>query len=84
MNKARKQMEIEIGRAPSVPELAHYMEMSVEKMQMYTDSSRSVLSLEVPMSQGNSKGEDRRTLGDKIVSDSPTPVENAEVESLMM
>jgi RNA polymerase primary sigma factor len=82
IHKARKEMEKEIGRTPSVPELAHYLEMSVEKLRKYTDSSRTVLSLELPVDVGNYKGEDKRTLGDRIASDSPTPEEDAEVESL--
>jgi RNA polymerase primary sigma factor len=80
--KAKKEMEKEIGRTPSVPELAHYLETSVEKLRLYTDSSRTVLSLELPVNMGDYKGDDKRTLGDRIASDSPTPEEDAEVESL--
>ena len=82
IHKAKQEMTQEIGRTPSVPELAHYLEMSVEKLQSYTDSSRTVLSLERPVNLGDYKGEDKRTLGDKIASDSPTPEEDAQVQSL--
>lgn len=82
IHKAKKEMEKEIGRTPSLPELAHYLEMSVDKVRKYTDSSRTVLSLELPVDVRNYKGEDRRTIGDKIASDSPTPEEDAQTESL--
>ncbi len=83
INRVKKDMEQQIGRTPSAPELAHTLEISVDKLLMYTDSSRSVLSLEVPVGKGNGfKGGDTRTLGDFISSDSPTPQENAEIQSL--
>jgi len=82
IHKAKKEMEKEIGRTPSLPELAHYLEMSVDKVRKYTDSSRTVLSLELPVDVRNYKGEDKRTLGDRIASDSPTPEEDAQAESL--
>jgi len=89
IRKTRADMEKEIGRAPSLPELAHQLKMSPDKLQLYTASSRSVLSLEVPRSQasggsGKSGGgdQDKRTLGDFIASDSPTPQEDAESDAL--
>jgi RNA polymerase sigma factor (sigma-70 family) len=88
IRKARAEMTKEIGREPSTPELAHRLEMPVEKLQLYNDSSRSVLSLEVPMSKNgistkSGSGErDRRTLGDMIACDFPTPDEDAEFEAL--
>lgn len=75
-------MEEQIGREPSAPELAHELEMTVEKLQLYSDSARNVVSLELPVSNGSFKGEDRRTIGDRIASDSPTPEEDAELDSL--
>ena len=60
INSARKEMERDIGRAPSVPELAHHLEMSVEKLQMYTDTSRNVVSLELPVGNTNPMKEDSR------------------------
>lgn len=77
VKKEEEEMEEELGRPPSIPELAHRLEIPVQKLQLYTHSSRSVLSLEVP-----TKNTDRRTLGDKIASNSPSPVEVAEFDSL--
>jgi len=83
-------MEQEIGRDPSMPELAHRLQMPISKLKLYTDSSLPVLSLEVPLSNGKSSKSgaggdvDKRTLMDRIASDSPTPEEDAEFESLRM
>merc|ERR1711976_585005 len=80
-NKARREMEKEIGRPPSMPELAHKLDLPLEKLTFYADTSRNVLSLESP-SNGNDLVDDKRTLGDRIASDAPTPEEDAEVDSL--
>jgi len=89
IRRTRAEMEKEIGRAPSIPELAHELNMTPSKLRLYTASSRSVLSLEVP--RGSSSGgsgksgggdQDKRTLGDFIASDSPTPQEDAENDAL--
>jgi len=87
IRKAAKEMAKEIGREPSLPELAHHLEMPLEKLQLYTDSSRSVISLQSPLSNGGSSKsgsgeEDKRTLGDKIAFDGPTPEEDAESNAL--
>lgn len=89
IRKTRADMEKEIGRAPSIPELAHELGMSPDKLQLYTASSQSVLSLEVPSSHSSGGGgkagggdQDKRTLGDFIASDSPTPEEDAEFDYL--
>ncbi len=88
IRKARSDMEHENGgRPPSLPELANRLEMSPEKLQLYNDSSRSVLSLEEPRGSGSSaksgSGDvDKRTLGERIASDSPTPEEDAEFDFL--
>jgi RNA polymerase primary sigma factor len=82
VNRARKDMVHEIGREPSVPELAHYIEMSVEELTKLTSRSRNVVSLEIPLSSGGSLKEDRRTIGDFIVSDAPTPEEDAQSKYL--
>ena len=68
----------DIGRVPSLPELAHYMEMSVEELTKLTSRSRNVVSLEMPLRSGGSLKEDRRTIGDYVMSDAPTPEENAQ------
>lgn len=39
-----------IGREPSLPELAHHLDMPLDKLQLYNDSSRSVVSLNCPLS----------------------------------
>ena len=81
IRKAKYQMQQEIGRVPSTPELAHYMEMTVEKLQQYTQSSRNVVSLENPLRpthSGKGDGIDVRTLADTIASDVPTPLEDAQ------
>jgi len=83
-------MEQDLGREPIMPELAHHLSMPISKLQLYTDSSLPVLSLEVPTSSSSSSSssksgsgeQDKRTLMDKIASDSPTPQEDAEFESL--
>lgn len=86
LNKARKEMSAEIGRVPSDPELAHYMKISVDKLRKINDKARSVVSLESPLRLGsNHKAEmDRRTIGDFIASDAPTPEEDAQRKSLQI
>jgi len=89
IRKAKDEMEKEIGRTPSMPELAHHLDIPLDKLKLYTESSRTVLSLE---SQGNAKGGsfmksgsgevDKRTLGERIASDIPTPFEDAESDAL--
>lgn len=58
-------------------------------MQLYSDSSRSVLSLEQPIfgnrsssSKSGSGEQDKRTIGERIASDGNTPEEDAEAHSL--
>lgn len=84
IRKARQLMHAEIGREPSEPELAHFLEMPVEKLRQYTKSALNVVSLENPLrNTGNGKSDiDTRTLGDTIVSDAPTPLEDAQEECL--
>jgi RNA polymerase primary sigma factor len=82
INRARKQFQQETGRVPSVPELAHYLEMPVNKLQKYADSSRNVVSLELPVRTSGGVKEDRRTLGDRLASDAPTPEEDVQIKSL--
>ena len=84
IRKAKKQMQDEIGREPSAPELAHYMEIPVAKLQQYTQCSRNVVSLENPLRPTNSGKNDldTRTIGDTIASDAPTPLEDAQREWL--
>lgn len=82
VNKARQDMITEIGRVPSVAELAHYMELSVEELTKLTNRARNVVSLESPLRSGGSLREDLRTIGDYVKSDSPTPDEDAQSQYL--
>lgn len=83
IRKAKVEIQQQIGREPSLPEVAHYLEMDVEKVRQYTQSSINVVSLENPLRPtGNGKNNiDTRTIGDTIVSDAPTPFEDAQHES---
>ena len=77
MNKKQKEMSDDIGRQPSLPELAHELGISLDKVQLYQHISRNVLSLEVPVDT-HSNTEDKRTLGDRIpCTTEPTPDEDA-------
>lgn len=78
ISKARKEMVQTIGREPSAPELAHYMEIPEDKLRKYASSSRTVVSLEMPLKSGGSFKDDQRTLGEYLVSDAPTPEEDAQ------
>lgn len=84
LNRAKKEMSAEIGRVPSDEELAQYMNISVDKLRKLNDKARSVVSLESPLRMGsNHRAEvDRRTIGDFIASDAPTPEEDAQHKSL--
>jgi RNA polymerase primary sigma factor len=75
-------MQEEIGRVPSTPELAHFLQMSEEKLRKFTSNARNVMSLEMPVSSFGSFKQDRRTLGDNIMSDAPTPDEDAQNQYL--
>lgn len=84
LNKARKEMSVNLGRMPSDEELANHMNISVDKLRRISDKTRAVVSLESPISMGsNHRSEmDQRTIGDFIASDAPTPEEDAEHKSL--
>mmetsp|Transcript_26156 Transcript_26156/g.53044 ORF Transcript_26156/g.53044 Transcript_26156/m.53044 type:complete len:202 (-) Transcript_26156:47-652(-) len=79
IKRTEKEMEKELGRVPSTADVADRMGIPEQKLKLYSDASRNVLSLEKPL---NAKFDDRRTLGDKIASRSPTPADDAEVDSL--
>jgi RNA polymerase primary sigma factor len=82
--KVRAELQLLTGREPTDEELAAAVDLTVQKLQLLTDSSRNVVSLENPLrSGGSAKGErDRRTLGDTLASDAPTPFEDAEADYL--
>lgn len=50
IRKAKTDLKKVIGREPSLPELAHHLDMPLDKLQLYNDSSRSVVSLNCPLS----------------------------------
>ena len=52
INKARKEMEKVNGSVPSVSEIAAQLDMHPDKIRLYADSSRNVLSLEGPVNGG--------------------------------
>jgi len=82
IHKAKEQMTLDIGRPPSIPELAHRMNLPVERLKLYTESSRRILSLEGPMNRHGSLKADERVLNDWIACDYPTPQDCAEVDCL--
>jgi RNA polymerase primary sigma factor len=80
ISKARKEVTHQIGRVPSDPELAHFMNMSVDDLRSIVAKEQTVISLESPFRKGanhNSQVDDR-TIGDFIASDAPTPEEDAQ------
>ena len=79
IKKTEKEMEKEFGYSPSMGDVAGRLGMSEEKLKLYSDASRNVLSLEQGL---NAKFNDRRTIMDKISSRSPTPADDAEIDSL--
>lgn len=79
IKKTEKEMEKEFGYSPSMGDVAGRLGMSEEKLKLYSDASRNVLSLEQGL---NAKFDDRRTIMDKISSRSPTPADDAEIDSL--
>ncbi|KAL3792587.1 hypothetical protein HJC23_005557 [Cyclotella cryptica] len=82
MNKKRKEFEEVVGRTPSLPELAHELGLSLEKVNLYQHLSRNVMSLEMQLDQHSSKEDRERTLGDRIpCTELPTPDEDAMSEA---
>ena len=69
IKKTEKEMEREFGYSPSMGDVAGRLGISEEKIKLYSDASRNVLSLEQGLS---AKFDDRRTIMDKISSRSPT------------
>ena len=81
MRRAAVDIKQQTGKEASLKELSLYMELPEEKLRKYTESSRNVVSLEVPLRTESFK-EDRRTLGDTLQSDAPTPMDLTETDSL--
>lgn len=82
IRKAKVEMKRETGKEPSLSELAHYMEVSEEKLRLYTASSRNVVSLERPVTSSKNDGRQTSTLGDFIACESPTPEEDAVLNAM--
>eukprot|EP00591_Stephanopyxis_turris_P009505 CAMPEP_0195522206 /NCGR_PEP_ID=MMETSP0794_2-20130614/20096_1 /TAXON_ID=515487 /ORGANISM="Stephanopyxis turris, Strain CCMP 815" /LENGTH=472 /DNA_ID=CAMNT_0040651899 /DNA_START=476 /DNA_END=1894 /DNA_ORIENTATION=- len=79
--KKREEMTMELGRPPTLPELAQKLDIPIDKLQRYDESSRNVLSLELPLNSNDN--EDNRVLSDGIAcTDSPSPEEDAEKDFL--
>ncbi|KAL7542093.1 hypothetical protein ACHAXR_013213 [Thalassiosira sp. AJA248-18] len=82
MHKTRKNLEAQIGRPPSLPELAYEMGMPLDKINLYQHLTKNVLSLELPVDR-HSNTEDKRTLGDRVAcTEMATPDEDLMSESL--
>lgn len=79
--KVRKELTTNLGREPSLSELAGELNTTVSKLQRFTDSSRHVVSLELPLRAASFR-DDRRTLGDVLASDAPSPEEDVQAEYL--
>jgi len=83
ISKARKDLQQKNGRQATNRELAQHVGISLEKLEKYSDASRTVISLEQRIQGGTKQSsEDSRTLGDLIRSDLPTPNEDAEYQSM--
>jgi RNA polymerase sigma factor (sigma-70 family) len=66
IKKAKRSMYTATGREPSLSDLAQYLEMSEERIRLYTASSRNVLSLERPLASskgGGNTGGGKRLVG---------------------
>merc|ERR1719469_365749 len=82
IDKARKEMTEKFGRIPSDPEVAHELGIPRDKVKMYIESSRNVLSLEKQLYTSSFSTDRQMTLSDKIPCNLPTPVDDAEVNHL--
>lgn len=84
MHKTQKQLEQKVGRSPSLPELAHELDVPLDKLRLYQHLSRTVLSLEVSADRETSPDDRQRTLSDRIASTEAgsTPYDDAVSESL--
>jgi len=82
IRRARVEIQAREGKPASLEQLAQRLNVPLEKVQKYTESSRNVVSLEVPLQPSKPSEPNLRTLGDTLASDAPTPVEDAEAEYL--
>jgi len=83
IEKARKEIAQKYGRTPSDPELAHELGIPIDKLKMYIESSRAVLSLEKQLHTNGYSAKDRQmTLSDKLSCNLPTPEDDAQENHL--
>jgi len=83
VQRARKDLEGRLGRYPTNAEISRYMGITLEKVHLYTKSTRTVLSLEQPIRGNTRKSGDRPvTLGEFLSADAPSPEEHAEHQAL--
>eukprot|EP00529_Nitzschia_sp_RCC80_P013375 CAMPEP_0113481802 /NCGR_PEP_ID=MMETSP0014_2-20120614/22594_1 /TAXON_ID=2857 /ORGANISM="Nitzschia sp." /LENGTH=605 /DNA_ID=CAMNT_0000375305 /DNA_START=1172 /DNA_END=2987 /DNA_ORIENTATION=+ /assembly_acc=CAM_ASM_000159 len=82
--KARREMYHEIGREPSEPELAHYMQIPIKQLRSVSSKAPSVVSLESPIKYNSHKSDqlEGQTIGDMIASDTLLPEEDAQRQYL--
>jgi RNA polymerase primary sigma factor len=71
--KAEKELAAELGRAPTIDEIAERAELTPADVTALNDMSRTVTSLDRPMGEGDA------AFGDLLPSDEPTPDEEVHV-----
>ena len=70
------------GRTPSLPELAHELDIPLEKVALYQHLRHNVMSLEHQLNQHSTKDEKQITVEDRIAcNEIPTPDEDAMSEA---
>jgi len=64
MNKKNKEWKETVGRTPSDAEMAHELNVPIEKVHKYQSMNQHVLSLESPVDRHST--DDTRTIGDRV------------------
>lgn len=83
IKRARLEIQAASGQPATLAQLSNKLGLSEKKLKLYTESSRNVVSLEVPLVGHSSKMDaNPQTLGDTLASDAPTPDEDAEANYL--
>ena len=80
MQRVKKNMESELGRVPTMSELSAVLEIPEKKLKLYSDASRQVLSLSMPVT--SNEGQPDKTLSDMFASPGPEPEHYAEMSML--
>lgn len=82
IDKKRQEFEQLSGRSPSLPELAHELSISLEKVTLYQHFTRNVMSLEHQVNEHSTKDDKQLIVGDRIAcNELPTPDEDAMSEA---